>query len=315
MKTRLLFYLILILGLFACQRKESGYLSLGDGARLYYEECGQGEPLILLHGHSLDRRMWDSQFHEFSRQYRTIRFDFRGYGKSSEQTQTQQATHLGDLLRLMDALQIDKAHVVGLSMGAFVAGDMLALCPQRMLSCVLVSGGIRSTPGPSQPMDSVESAQRDREIAALRQKGVDNYKKEWLETLMSSGGSQKERMRAPLQRMIRDWSAWQPLHKEVRLFYGREAWEILRQRGKTDIPTLIVRGENEVKDRKGTPGEMEYLSQCRYVVLPDCGHMLNMEQPAVFNSLILDFLQQVRSLRPRVPVSTDIGGTAPDGNQ
>jgi pimeloyl-ACP methyl ester carboxylesterase len=190
----------------------------------------------------------------------------------------------------MDSLHITQAHVVGLSMGAFVAGDMLAMYPQRLLTCVLVSGGIRNSPGPSEPMDSAERARRDQEIAALKVKGIDQYKREWTEQLMASGGSHKERMREPLERMIGDWTAWQPLHKEVRLFYGKEAWSMLRQRGTTSVPTLIIRGENELKGKKGEPGELRWLSDGRYVVLPDCGHMLNMEQPRTFNQTVMHFI-------------------------
>ena len=58
----------------------------------------------------------------------------------------------------MDSLQIDKAHIVGLSMGGFVAGDMVALHPERMLSCTMASGMIRNSPGPSEPMDSLATA-------------------------------------------------------------------------------------------------------------------------------------------------------------
>lgn len=270
---------------------------MGNGGRLYYEERGQGEPLILLHGHSLDRRMWDEQFKVFSKDFRTIRMDFRGYGQSSPQSESEQFTHVDDVLVMIDSLHISQAHVVGLSMGAFVAGDMLAMYPQRLLTCVLVSGGIRNSPGPSEPMDSAERARRDQEIAALKARGIDQYKREWIEQLMASGGSQKERMRKPLERMIGDWTAWQPLHKEVRLFYGKEAWQVLRQRGKTDVPTLIIRGENELKGKKGEPGELRWLSKGRYVVLPDCGHMLNMEQPGLFHHTVCDFILAVTADR------------------
>jgi pimeloyl-ACP methyl ester carboxylesterase len=234
--------------------------------------------------------MWNLQWKAFSKNYRAIRMDFRGYGKSSEQTETFQFTHVDDVITLMDSLQINRAHIIGLSMGAFVAGDMLAMYPGRMLSCTLVSGGIRNSPGPSTPMNDEEKIKRDQEIAALQQKGIDQYKREWHKTLMSSGGSQRERMRKPLWQMIQDWSAWQPLHKEVRLFYGKEAWERLRQRGKTDIPTLIIRGENEVKNKKGMPSELPYLTNAHYKIIPDCGHILNMERPKEFNRLVLSFI-------------------------
>jgi pimeloyl-ACP methyl ester carboxylesterase len=277
-----------------CRTTQTGYVSVGNGGQLYYEERGQGEPMILLHGHSLDTRMWDEQFKVFAKDFRTIRLDFRGYGQSSSQSETEQFTHVDDVLVLMDSLHITQAHVVGLSMGAFVAGDMLAMYPERLLTCVLTSGGIRNSPGPSEPMDSAECARRDEEIAALKAKGIDQYKREWIDQLMASGGSKKERMRPPLQRMISDWTAWQPLHKEVRLFYGKEAWNKLRQRGKTNVPTLIIRGENELKGKRGEPGELRWLSNGRYVVLPDCGHMLNMEQPKVFNETVSGFCKKYK---------------------
>lgn len=262
-----------------------------DGGRLYYEAKGKGDPLILLHGHSLDTRMWDRQFSTFAHHFRTIRFDFRGYGRSSNQSEKMQMTHVDDLVSLMEHLDIQKAHIVGLSMGAFTAGDMLAIYPEKMLSCVLVNGGIRNSPGPSEPMDSVESAQRDKEIAALKAKGIEQYKQEWFQSLMSSGGSSKELMKVPLWQMINDWTAWQPLHKEVRLFYGKEAWAALRERGKTDVPTLIIRGEYEVKDPSQKPAEMDYLSDVNYVIVPDCGHMMNMEKPEEFNKLVISFIK------------------------
>lgn len=284
----------LTLCLAACAPKSaptSGHIAVSGNGKIYYEELGTGSPVILLHGHSLDTRMWDEQFSTFANHHRTIRLDFRGYGRSSEQSETFQHTHVDDVLAVMDSLLIEKAHVVGLSMGSFVAGDMLAMYPHRMLSCTLVSGGIRNSPGPTEPMGEEESRQRDEEIAALKEKGIEVYKREWHEILMSSGGSQRERMRQPLWQMVSDWTAWQPLHKEVRLFYGKEAWRTLEERGTTDVPTLIIRGENEVKDPAGRPREMNYLTHAHFEIIPDCGHMLNMERPDEFNNLVLEFIR------------------------
>ena len=278
-----------VLMLSSCVSTRSGFVPVKGGGRVYYEERGKGEPLLLLHGHSLDTRMWDEQFRPFARHYRTIRMDFRGYGRSSEQREDLQMTHMDDVLTLMDSLHIGKAHVVGLSMGAFVAGDMVAMVPQRLLSCVLASGSIRKgSPGPSEPMDSAERAKRDVEIAALRQKGIDVMKREWIEALMSSGGSQRERMRKPLTRMITDWTAWQPQHKEVRLFYGKEAWAELERKRPT-VPVLMLTGGTEHKSSK--PQELKFLPNGRHQVIPDCGHMMNMEQPDSFNRAVLQFLQ------------------------
>ena len=281
-------YIMMMAVLFAgCSTTKRGFVATPDGGHLYYEQRGKGEAMVLLHGHSLDRRMWDEQWKPLSKHFRLIRMDFRGYGLSSEQREDLQRTHVDDVVTLMDSLHIDKAHVVGLSMGAFVAGDMLAMYPERMLSCTLASGGIRNTKGPSEPMDSAESAKRDLEIAALKKKGVERMKEEWTEQLMASGGSRRERMRKALTQMIHDWTAWQPLHKEVRLFYGKEAWTRLQARGKVAVPTLFLRGENELKGKPFAPREAQYLSHFQVVVVPDCGHMLNMERPEEFNRFIL----------------------------
>ena len=287
MKSIYLLFIVLLSA--SCATTRSGFVATTGGGRIYYEERGKGEPLLLLHGHSLDRRMWDQQWKPLSRQYRTIRMDFRGYGRSSEQREDLQMTHADDVLTLMDSLRLTKAHVVGLSMGAFVAGDLLAMHPERLLSCTMASGGIRNSRGPSEPMDSAESARRDKEIEALKEKGIDKMKEEWINTLMASGGSQRERMRRPLTQMIADWTAWQPLHKEVRLFYGREAWQQLTSQENT-TPTLLLRGANDVKDKNSKPRELQYVKNGRYVVIPDCGHMLNMERPDDFNRILLDFL-------------------------
>ena len=172
---KILSLLIVALVLAGCSTTHTGFVSTPDGGRIYYEEGGKGEPMLLLHGHSLDRRMWDDQWKPFSKHFRVVRLDFRGYGRSSVQREDLQFCHVDDVVTLMDSLGISQAHVVGLSMGSFVAGDMLAMYPERLSSCTMASGGIRNSKGPSEPMDSMERAKRDREIAALKVKGIDNF--------------------------------------------------------------------------------------------------------------------------------------------
>ena len=275
--------------LVACATKpQYNYVKVTGGGHICYEEKGKGTPLILLHGHSLDMRMWDGQFDEFAKHYRTIRLDFRGYGKSSEQIEGFQFTHVDDLITLMDSLRIARANIVGLSMGGFIAGDLLAMHPERIKKCVLASGSIRrGSKGPSEPMDSKEHSKRDAEIKALSEKGVDVMKSEWIDALVNGGGSKRESIRKPLGKMIGEWTAWQPQNKEARLYYAKDAWEQLTtKRPKT--PVLMLHGETE--NKKGMPKEAIYLPNFTRYTLPDCGHMMNMEQPEAFNSVVLKFL-------------------------
>ena len=290
---RISFFYCLTLLFWACSTNtvKEGYIDVDKGS-LYYQETGTGEPVILVHGHSLDHRMWDTQFNEFAKHYRVIRYDVRGYGRSSEQSEDYQFTHAADLVKLMDALQIDKAHVVGLSMGGFIGADMLGCYPERLKSAVLASGNIRKSPGPSTPMDEEEAARRDKEIAELKAKGVDVMKREWFEGLMKSGGTQRERMREPLWQMIEDWQAWQPLHKEVRVIIGMDAYVALQDNNPT-VPVLLVEGNAPGNRYAKEPDILNYLPNGKQIVLDDCGHMLNMEQPEAFNQAVLDFLKGV----------------------
>ncbi|MCR4774371.1 MAG: alpha/beta hydrolase [Prevotella sp.] len=274
----------------SCSTIEKGFVEISGGARLYYEEKGKGSPVIFLHGHSLDTRMWDGQFDVLAKNHRAIRFDFRGYGRSSEQVEGFQFTHLDDLVTLMDSLHIDKAHIVGLSMGGFIGSEMLAIYPQRMISATLASGLIHSSKGPSQPMDSAEIAKRDREIAALKKRGVEKMKQEWLDNLVASGGTQREKIRRPLKKMIADWSAWQPLHKEARVLYAKDAYDKLKAE-KSLIPTLIIMGNAEGMPKR--PQMLDFLPNGKFVIMDDCGHMLNMEKPREFNSLLSHFIDSI----------------------
>lgn len=270
---------------------KSGYIKVSNGS-LYYEEAGQGEPLIFIHGHSLDCRMWNKQFYEFAQSYRTIRYDLRGYGKSSEQTEDFQFTHIEDLITLMDSLHIPKAHIVGLSLGGYIGADMLGWFPERMLSACLVSGNVRKTKGPSEPMTVDEAAKRDEEIVELKRKGIDVMKKEWFEGLIQSGGSRKDSIRTDLWVMVNDWSAWQPLHKEVRVTAGMDAYNKLKI-NRPSVPTIIVEGRSPGNRFPEYPEILDYLPKAKLVVINDCGHMLSMERPEEFNNVLKDFLSDI----------------------
>ncbi len=291
MKQLMLFWGLLAgLATTACDDVQRGYMTLPD-AQLYYEVRGQGEPLIFVHGHSLDSRMWREQVALFDDDYRVITYDARGYGRSSKQDEQQLFTHADDLVRLMDGLGIERAHLVGLSMGGFIVGDLLAMYPERLLSATLCEGHIRSTPSINEPMSDEERAAKQASIDAIYAQGVENYKQTWFENLMR-GGSAAERMRRPLGRMIRDWDGWQALHHEVHCYYAREAMDSLRVRC-PQVPTLFIEGHRPGKEAPRPSAMMDYLPNSRLVIVPDCGHMVNMERPEAFNEALADFLNEL----------------------
>ncbi len=288
---RCLLALCLIVCLSACSATdpvERGYVTMSHGGRVYYEAEGEGEPILFLHGHTLDMRMWEPQLEAFKHDYRVIRVDFCGYGHSSDQEEGVQFTYVDDVVTLMDSLHLDRVHLVGLSMGSFVASEMVALHSDRLITALLASGNIRKRKGPSEPMDSIESAARDVEIAAIREQGVDNWKHDWIEQLITGGGSNSESIRESLTQQVMDWNGWQLLHKEARLYYGYEAWDSLKAR-QPELPVLILSGEQE---HKGKNPMLPYLPNGRQVIIPDCGHMSNMERPEEFNAHLRELLSR-----------------------
>jgi pimeloyl-ACP methyl ester carboxylesterase len=117
----------------------SGYVDV-EGARLYYEEAGQGTPVVLIHGGFLDRRMWDGQFEVLAQQYRAIRYDVRAHGLSRADS-VAFADH-EDLHQLMAALDVGRAAIVGLSMGGQIATDFALAYPEMVSALVLVGPGM-----------------------------------------------------------------------------------------------------------------------------------------------------------------------------
>jgi len=108
-----------------------------SGGGLYYEVQGEGQPIILLHAGGMDSKMWDAQFNYLSQQFRVVRYDQRGFGRSSKPEQS--FYPVDDLYQLMQHLGIKRASLVGLSMGAGVALDFALEYPEMVEKLVLVS--------------------------------------------------------------------------------------------------------------------------------------------------------------------------------
>lgn len=268
----------------------SGFIPVSENGKIYYEMRGKGEPLFLLHGHTLDRRMWDKQVDVFAKRYKVITVDFRGYGLSSKLSENLHTTHVDDLLTVMDSLHIQKAHIVGLSMGGFIAGDMLGMYPERMLSCVMCSGAIRSKhKSINDPTDSTEIAAQREQLEKIKEGGIDVWLKNWIDQLVTKGGSKGETIRKDITEMIMSWDCYHLKYIEPRLYYGHEAMESLERR-RPDVKTMYLSGETE---HKKPMGMLRFLPNSVQVELPDCGHMSNMEQPKLFNKTILRFLNEV----------------------
>ncbi|HJR18547.1 MAG TPA: alpha/beta hydrolase, partial [Actinomycetota bacterium] len=118
---------------------ETGFVPV-DGGRLWYEVAGEGAPVVLLHGGLWDSRMWEDQFEALAERCRAVRYDLRGYGQSDRPEKSY--SHSDDLAALLDHLKIERAALVGLSMGAAVAIDFTLENPGRVDALVLAAPGL-----------------------------------------------------------------------------------------------------------------------------------------------------------------------------
>ncbi len=253
-------------------------VALPDGGELIAEEAGAGAPVVLIHGFSFDRSLWDPQFQALTRHHQVIRYDLRGFGDSSAPVTAQ--GHVEDLLVLLDAFSAVRAHLVGLSLGANIALATAAFHPDRVRSVVLASPGLPgyrwTTPRPP-----------DEAADVARSAGIEAAKEWWLGHEVFRSAVRYPAARARLADMVRRWPAYQwaggPATPPLPSLAGRL--------GTIRVPALVMNGALDV------PGYREIASVlhgeipgARRQEFPDAGHLLNLERPARFNEDVLSFL-------------------------
>ena len=263
-------------------------IRLTDRQFMYYEIHGDGTPVLLIHGHTLDRRMWNAQVEPLVQAgYKVIMPDMRGYGLSSDPEEGQAFTHTDDMVRLLDSLNVGQAHIVGLSLGAAIAGELMILHPDRCLSCMMIGGEPFSGAGPHTPRSAQDIAKKKQDIAKMKKKDLDAYRRSRANSLVKIGGSHAEDMREEITKIVCDWGCWQPLHVTTRIYYASEAWNYLKDHPNA-VRTMLVYGDKDYKSYK----TCKYKSDTKTEIVPDCGHMVNMERPDCFNPILLEWLAE-----------------------
>jgi len=269
--------------------------------RLYAEYAGKGDTMMLLHGYSTDLRMWDAAFYRFAKRFHVIRYDLRGYGRSDMPTEGFGYLHADDLRAIMDALHIQKAHLVGVSLGAKVVAEYVALYPERVLSATLSSGALTHIPDRSSVSSDIVNAYNDTVFAhntrsARRNSaiGVPSLKKDWKKAMKQISGTHYSRIKDDLNGMIDDWSAWQLTHPEVDALMGDQADSLL-SRQRTHPPILLLIGEHDFSDNKKAMIRMSAICPtARIQTLQDVGHFSVMENPSDFFKRVNTFITDNR---------------------
>ncbi len=267
---------------------KQGFVPIENG-KLFYEEAGKGQPIIFIHGHSFDHYEWDPQFFALAKKYHVIRYDVRGYGRSSMPTEFSNQLHAKDLLQLMDFLHIQKANLVGLSMGGFIVSDFLALNPNRLFSATAASGDVFHVQGPSEPWKVEDIEKRRNEIETYKNFGILKNKMVWYDALTIRDGKPIESLRKPLWDMIYKWTAWQPLHIEPRFLLGNDLAAKLKSQ-KIKVPVMVLTGDVDAQQKNQL---LPLIPSAMQVFIPRAGHVSNLENAEGFTAAIERFISSI----------------------
>lgn len=256
-----------------------------DGAQIYYEIDGEGPPIVLLHGAMNDTRQWAPQVPVLVERFTVVRFDQRGYGRSTLPP-TPYRSH-EDFRKVFEVLGIERPHLVGSSMGGRYAVDYAVAYPDGLRSLVVHPGGLSG--------DDYQDPAFLEDFTAISE--------------AAARGDLAEATRLVLEiEPMRRAAADPEIRKELETIIGDYSWQAFREPdpwletetpatehlGAIKVPTLIVIGEHDIADHHRQARLLaDGIAGARLAVIPDASHMLNMEQPDLFNQAILDFLAAV----------------------
>jgi pimeloyl-ACP methyl ester carboxylesterase len=285
-----------------------------DGIRLYYQEVGEGTPLVFVHEFAGEVESWRPQVQFFARRYRTIAYNARGYPPSDvpdDPSAYSQERAVEDIRGVLDHLGVRKAHLCGLSMGGYAVLHFGLTYPDRAHSLVVAGCGYGSGDRDAFRRDSSQVVKRFEDEGMARV--ADWY---------SRGPTR-------VQFLDKDPKGWQEFHD--RLAAGSARGHALTMQGvqmkrpsvfdlgdrmeALRVPTLVVTGDEDEPCLEPALFMKRKIASAGLVVLPRAGHTINLEEPEAFNRAVLDFLTAVDAGRwgLRNPASVSASAILPAG--
>ncbi len=273
-------------------------IATDDGVKLHYQEAGSGTPIVFVHEFAGDGRSWEPQLRHFSRRYRCITYNARGYPPSDVPENFErysQARARDDIRCVLDGLSIAKAHVVGLSMGAFATLHFGMQYPARSLSLTVAGGGYGAHPA---QYAGFQAAARDNAKIIL-EKGM-----RFFASTYGHGPTRVQYQNKDprgFAEYIEQLSAHSALGSaNTNLGYqGRRPslYDLTEDMQRMRVPTLIMAGDEEEPCLEVCLLMKRCIPSAGLAILPRSGHGINLEEPALFNSLLEGFLHQVEAGR------------------
>jgi len=270
----------------------NGFIDV-DGGKLYYEMAGTGTPLVLTHAGFVDSGMWDGQWEEFSYSYQVIRYDMRGYGKSSPAQGP--VCRRDDLYHLLQQLGVGRAVLLGCSMGGEITLDLTLEYPELAAGLVLVS----TAPSGFQPQGAPPANLLEM-MAAVQQGDLERASDLQIRLWVDGPFRRPEQVNARIRQRAAEMN---------RIALVNETWAradvnplrplvppAIERLDQVRIPTLIVYGalDNPEVLRAGDL-MLNKIRGAQKLVLSDSAHVPNMEKPSEFNRAVLSFLEAIKA--------------------
>jgi pimeloyl-ACP methyl ester carboxylesterase len=269
-----------------------------DGVQLYYEETGTGSPMLFVHEFAGDYRSWEPQVREFARRHRCVTYNARGYPPSdvpAEPERYSQGRAVADAIAVLDHLGIERAHVVGLSMGGFCALHLGLRRPDRALSLVVAGCGYGAHPDrreswPAETEASARSFETEGTAATVELYMV---------------GPARVQLQAKDPRAWEESRRWMaehsPLGSALTLrgvqMRRPSLYDLTDELRRLTVPTLIVTGDEDEGCLEPDLMLKRTIPTSALAVLPRTGHAVNIEEPELFNRLVADFVATVEAGR------------------
>jgi 3-oxoadipate enol-lactonase len=280
------------------------YAIASDNVRLYYEEVGSGAPILFLHEFAADHRGWEPQLGSFGRSHRCIVYSARGYAPSDVPADKNAYSYrhmMRDAVAVLDHLKVETAHLIGLSMGGYTALQVALHHPSRVRSLVLAGTG-----SGSERWYTEEFHQASRALG-------DQFEREGSEAIAKGYGIGPSRMPFKFKdpRGFAEFTARLAEHDAQgsamtsRGFQGERPslYDFAADIRKLAMPTLIVVGDEDERCIEPSQFLKDAIPASGLAVLPKTGHVVNLEEPGLFNALVRDFLVRAEAGRwgPRDP--------------
>jgi pimeloyl-ACP methyl ester carboxylesterase len=247
--------------------------------------CGEGPPIVLLHGWTLNRRSLQAQIDGLSRSMTVLAPDRRGCGLSTGTPDLD--AELADLDRMVAALDAGPVHLLGVSQGGRVALRYAAKCPHKLRSLVLqgaVLDGFQpsETAGEDVPLERYRNWVRNGQIEAMRH--------DWLQHPMLTRGLNDPAQREALERIVAGYRGEDLLQSAA----AQRPHDTASRLEELRLPTLIITGSLEIASRRAHAARiLDLLPDAAEVLIEGAGHLSNFTHPVEYNALVLEFCQAV----------------------